>query len=121
MDSNWFVSVSWEFVRRLESGLPRHGNEPIRVHALDVSEAFDHIRSATDNGRRYSILAPFGPKPISVAMGIYAALSKNPVYYTQPRAYNPNYSSGTKRIEGQPQTYGYCVRLEGRDLYKLER
>jgi hypothetical protein len=110
---------SWECVRKLEAGLPQQFREPVRVHALDISEAFDHMLSATDNGKRYSLLAPYGPKPISVAMGIFATLSNMPIYYTQPRAYNPNYSSGIKVIDNQPQVFAYCIRLEGRNLYEL--
>lgn len=110
---------TWEFVRRLEAGVLKHSHEPMRVAALDTSDIFDHILSVTDEGRKYAVLAPFGPKPMSVAMGIYATLTQCPVYYTQPRVYNPNYSVGIKRCSGGPEIYGYCVKLQGKDFYRL--
>jgi hypothetical protein len=110
---------TWEFVRRLEIGLASKSLEPIRVPALDISDAFDHILSVTDAGKMYSCLAPYGPKPLSVAMCLYAAQSDNPIYYTQPRIYNPDYCSGIKQIHGHHATYGYCIRLQGKSLYQL--
>jgi hypothetical protein len=110
---------TWQFMRKIEAGGPPNRREPIRVNALDVSDAFDHILSVSDNGKRYTILAPYGPKPLSAAMAIYASITGVPVYYTQPRVYNPAYSSGIQRVGIHPECYGYCLRLGGKSLYAV--
>lgn len=110
---------TWEFVRTIEDNLALTARDPIRVDARDVSAAFDHIAAATDNGREYAAFGPYGPKTISLAICIYAILAQCPVYYTQPRVYNPYYSSGFAILDGEPETYCYTIRLDGVDLFKL--
>jgi hypothetical protein len=111
---------NWEFVHALDKNLsPRAAFQPIRIHSWDVSECFNHISSITNKGDSYSILAPYGLKPMSLAMALFAQLSHSPVYYTQPRVYNPDYSVGIRILDGQPEIYAYCVRLDGRNLYEL--
>lgn len=39
-------------------------------------------------------LAPFGPKPHTIAMTLYACKHDCGLYYTQPKAYAPDYTSG---------------------------
>ena len=109
---------TWEFVYQLENSLPSQ-KEIRRVNALDPSDAFDHILKATDTGKEYVIIAPYGPKPISLAMCIFAVIGSYPVYYTQPRIYNPRYSTGVQEIRGIKQVYAYCLRLGGRDIYSI--
>lgn len=110
---------TWEFVRSLERNLPQSKLEPIRVDARDASDAFNHICSATDHGSQYTIFAPYGPKPISLAIAIYATMQQSAVYYTQPRVYNPDYCRGVARVNELPATYAYCLRLSGADLYSV--
>jgi hypothetical protein len=110
---------TWEFVRSLENNLPSQSREPVRVNARDTSEVFDQICAASENGKQYAILAPYGPKPMSLAVCIYATLASSPVYYTQPRIYNPQYSVGVSIVNGKPETYCYCVRLDGTNFYDL--
>jgi hypothetical protein len=111
------VHKEWEFVRVLEPNLAKPKLDPIRVNAYDVSETFDRILSITDNGNKYAEFAPYGPKTMSLAMCIYASQTESAVYYTQPRSYNPQYSSGVKLVKGKPQVLAYCLRLNGRKLY----
>ena len=110
---------NWEFVRQLEPNLGESFHEPIRVNGYDVAEVYERITSLADEGRRYVVFAPYGPKPMSLAMCIYASMHDNTsaVYYTQPKAYNPSYSYGVKEVCGQRQVYAYCLRLGGRNLY----
>jgi hypothetical protein len=110
---------TWEFVRNIEANFPHSAREPIRVDARDVSDTFDHIFAATDGAKGYAVLAPYGPKTISLAMCLYSIGTNNPVYYTQPRVYNPFYSKGISTVAGEPETYGYCLRLSSKDLYTL--
>ena len=106
---------SWEFVRKIEKHYTlKEDDRIVRVNSLNLSEAFDHICSATKYGSHKAIFAPYGPKPISLAMCIYASLSDSPVYYTQPKYYNPNYSTGSK------ECFTYCIRVNGVDLFSLE-
>jgi hypothetical protein len=111
---------SWELLWRLQQH-QRH--ESLRVHRVDVkdvSDAFDRIVSLTDFGRKQSDLAPFGPKPMSVAMCIFATITDSEVFYTQPTVYHPDYSIGVAVREGRPEIYAYCLRLNGRDAFVIK-
>jgi hypothetical protein len=110
---------TWHFVRSIEQNLRGATTDMKHVHAMDVSDAFDHILSLTNQGARRALLAPYGPKPISLAMCIYAVLTDSPVFYTQPRTYNPDYSTGVLEYGGVPAIQSYCLRLNGRDFYSL--
>lgn len=48
----------------------------------------------TGNGASAISLAPFGPKPHSLAMALFAMKYRCGMYYTQPKSYNPDYSLG---------------------------
>jgi hypothetical protein len=103
---------NWEFVRKIVTSYPRLSiNEMNRVHALDTSDAFDKLCEITDNGRYKSILAPYGPKPISLAMALFAIDQGVPVYYTQPSYYAPDYSTGIK------DTFAYWIINSGNKLF----
>jgi hypothetical protein len=113
------IRRNWDFVREL---IPLNPPAPQRVYIYDVSEIFDRIAALTDSGTRYAILAPYGPKTMSLAMCLYATselTSQNPpaVYYTQPKVYNPDYAVGIKTEKGGPKVLAYCLRLAGRNLY----
>lgn len=110
---------SWELVRKLKRHRPESVFQLYRSDSREVGDAFDRLVSLTDHGHRRAILAPFGPKPISVAFCIFATLTDSEVFYTQPTVYHPDYSNGIAVVNGVPAIYGYCVRLNGRDLYAL--
>lgn len=104
---------NWEFVRQIVDSYPSIAvNEMLRVHALDTSDAFNRICDLTNGGARACILAPYGPKPISLAMALYAINKGVPVYYTQPGFYSPEYSSGFR------ETYAYWIVRNGNALYE---
>jgi len=112
---------TWEFVREIEKYYPlRSSTQIVRVDAHDVSDAFSYICSITNKGANSAVMAPYGPKPMSLAMCIYATLSNSPVYYTQPRVYNPDYCVGINKINGVPDISSYCIKLNGRLLYSLD-
>lgn len=108
-----------DFVRDIEKALPKGIPGPIRVEAYDCVDAFEHIAQLCDQGKRPCILAPYGPKPISLAMALYASLSQDVVLYTQPTAYDPYYSTGIGRIDGQINAHAYLLRSRGKNLYQL--
>ena len=106
-------------MRDVEKALPNGLASPIRVEAYDCNDAFDHIRQLCGAGTRGAILAPFGPKPMSLAMALYAALSKDVVLYTQPTVYDPWYSTGVSIVDGEINSHAYLIRTNGADRYSL--
>ncbi len=110
------VKRTWAAVRQLVLGYDP--DKPIdhriyRVPPQDMSEAFDRLVALSGNQTFPISLAPFGPKPISAAMCLYASQTGMPVYYAQPKTYSPDYSSGVGSV------MGYWVKHEGRNLYGL--
>ncbi len=111
---------TWDFVREIEKDFVVKPNQLQRVDTYDVSDIFDYISSITQPFFKKTILAPYGPKSISLAMCIFASLTETPVYYTQPKVYNPGYCTGIKmNLQGVPESYAYCLRLNGKDCYNL--
>lgn len=114
------VQRVWGVVRRLEEYVAAPGVEPTFVAGYDVPEIFAHLRETCRDGARYAVLAPYGPKPMSLAMALIGRLAELPCYYTQPRAYNPDYSKGVIRVDEGVKSYGYYLRLDGRDVYQVD-
>ncbi|CCQ90689.1 conserved hypothetical protein [Nitrospina gracilis 3/211] len=109
---------TWGFVERIQREFKGLLNEDIlRVGFVDASDAFRHICMSTNFGQKNAIFAPYGPKPISLAMCLYASLYDSIVYYTQPEAYNPHYCSGINKINGNYEIYIYCIRLNQENYY----
>jgi hypothetical protein len=52
-------------------------------------------------------LAPYGPKPHTLAMALFAIAKDAGMYYTQPKSYNPDYSFG------QGPAWAYVAKWEG--------
>lgn len=112
------VQRNWQFVELIENTCKLNSDENIlRVGAMDVSGCFDLLEMLTNNGQRKVVLAPYGPKPHSVAMCLFGIKHGCDIYYTQPAYYSPNYSSGTKRANGIPQSWTYTIKREGVSLY----
>lgn len=110
---------SWELLRQLRNYGPSEMFDQHRASAKDPSDTFDRLVSVTGCGQRRIALAPFGPKPMSLAMCIFASLGNCEVFYTQPSVYHPDYSIGLADKNGNPEVYGYCVRIAGRDFFSL--
>jgi hypothetical protein len=103
---------SWEFIRKIEKHyVLKEVDEIARVNSTDVNETFDYIETASENGDKKCLFAPYGPKPISLAMCLWAIKNNAPVYYTQPKFYNPDYSVGAK------ETLAYLVRFNNQEYY----
>lgn len=109
-----------ELVRLIKKNLKTDRLELIRVNAVDTPDAYDLILAHTQQGELAANFAPFGPKPISLAMAIYAAANDRPVFYNQPKTYHPKYSIGVSDINGIPETYAYCIRINGHDFYDTQ-
>jgi hypothetical protein len=118
---------NWKFVQSIvhEWSTATAPIPVVRVPVQDVSLAFDALRQHSQDGRSPAvIMAPFGPKALSVAMsllGVARGLQGLPteIGYTQPQRYNPDYSKGIATEDRIPRVTGFCVRLNGRNLYSL--
>jgi len=110
------VRRAWEFVRNIEKGRSKEGEnlEVIRVEAKNPSDTFDSLCTLSNQGKREIELAPFGPKTVSVAMCIYATLTESEVFYTQPKRYAPDYSTGVSEV------FAYAIKLNGHRFYSLQ-
>ena len=124
---------NWKFVSHIKSEWgdgQRVGQsspiEIVRVPTHDVSLAFDRLVQHSLEGKAQTlILAPFGPKTISLAMcllGIARGRSglTTEIGYTQPSIYMPNYTTGVADRDGFPDVTAYCLRLDGHDLYRID-
>lgn len=114
------VYQAWQSVHRLE-GTPNGSGKfrNFRVPANDISSTFDRIVSLTRNDNTQPAFAPFGPKPISAAMCLFAAQKECAAYYPQPTAYHPNYTIGVAKSEGVDAVLSYWVKESGNFLYKI--
>ena len=112
---------NWEFAKDLfpnstESLQFQH------VDGLNVPDVFDVLSDIGADGEVQLTLAPYGPKPISLAMALYASThgsgqNATAVYYTQPTVYNPEYSIGVRNIRGQAGIHCYAIKRLGHFLY----
>lgn len=112
------VKRSWESISKLYQQRPNDKFTRDRVDAIDISEAFNFFTSV---GKENSVLsfAPFGPKPISVAMCLYAIETDSAVHYPQPTSYHPDYSTGIAKVGDTEKVSAYWIKHEGRDLYMV--
>jgi len=116
------IARNWEFLRQLQPNPSGPLQNLLMVDGLNVPMIFDKLNQITDTGASFSILAPFGPKPMSLAMCLFACSHANKeaapsVFYTQPTVYNPNYSVGVGSTASKPCIYAYAIRLNGKNLY----
>ena len=82
---------NWEFVRYIRGQVEFQPNDIRRVDPFNVSLAFEHLRGQCSAHRGELLLAPFGPKPISLAMALYALAREDQGYpvsvgYTHSRS-----------------------------------
>lgn len=116
---------NWEFVRQIRLELPElRGTSIKRVPTMNASLAFDRVVAITNNGGTPSVLAPYGPKPVSLAMCLYGVACRNrniqvEIGYTQPQVYSDKYSIGVAMDNGKRSVTAYCIRLSGRNLFDL--
>ena len=119
---------NWMFVKQIEDRTPSGEIAPpdrVHINMYDCPQVFEALCHMTENGRQETAIAPYGPKTVSLAMCLFALAAKAarrlrvPVYYAQPRRYNPDYTSEIRMHEDAPDITGYCLQLAGRNLYTL--
>jgi hypothetical protein len=129
------ISRNWRFVERLEQsirsgydtneGIELGGIDHLHLGALDLPQNFNALKRVTNDGLRTSLVAPYGPKPVSLAMCLFALAAESadkpevPAYYSQPTRYALDYTTGVLASGGSPVVYGYPTRLNARELYVL--
>ncbi len=110
---------TWESVANLERDQKDGRFEKFRVETLDMSAAFDRIRQLAGNPEKPLAFAPFGPKPTSAAMCLYAMQRGSSVHYPQPTVYHPEYSRGIRNNDPAAAVSAYWVKHEGENLYAV--
>jgi hypothetical protein len=75
-----------------------------------VYSTLEQWRSGTDRLN----LVPFGPKPHTLGMALFAIKNDSGMFYTQPRAYNPDYSNGIG------PTWAYVVKAKKAKCFDIE-
>jgi len=124
---------NWRFVQYVEQTMKFDESlsqqfkplDVMQLSAVDASQAFDAMRAVSLSGARTSLIAPYGPKPISLAMCLFAlaadakGASEVPAYYAQPQRYAVDYTARSVVRDGVVQTLGYAVKNQGLLLYKL--
>lgn len=128
------VQRNWRFAHQIERivyedagfGGRNRSVRHLRLEAVDASQVFDALRVTTHSGTRTSIMAPYGPKPFSLAMCLFAlaaeaaGCSDVPVYYAQPQRYLPDYTfSAGLNQNGTTDTCCYSVKYQGRNFYSI--
>lgn len=110
---------TWQSVADLEQGHEDDRFDKYRVDTLDISAAFDRIASIAGKPERALAFAPFGPKPTSAAMCLYAMQKDSSVHYSQPTVYHPDYSKGIKNDSLEVAVNAYWVKHQGEFLYAI--
>lgn len=113
------VRRGWESVLALEQGYTERRFDKFRVDTLDMAAAFDRIISIAGTPRKHVAFAPYGPKPTSVAMCLYAMQCDASVHYAQPTVYHPRYSIGIKNSDPNTAVSAYWIRHGGESLYTI--
>jgi hypothetical protein len=88
-----------------------------RLPAIDAFNTYGELCRLFDPGLEQingapPALAPYGPKPMSLGMCLYAIQTGSPVFYTQPRRYHPDYTLGIG------SSWGYCLKLGNREVWR---
>jgi len=110
---------TWESVANLERDHIDGRFEKFRVETLDMSAAFDRIRQLAGEPEKPLAFAPFGPKPTSAAMCLYAMQKDSSVHYPQPTVYHPEYSHGIRGNNAATAVNAYWIKHEGENLYAI--
>lgn len=117
---------NWMFVKQIETLTQSEQIDPpdrVHIHMYDCPQVFDALCDMTAVGTETSLLAPYGPKTVSLAMCLFslAAASADrprvPVLYAQPLRYAIDYTTGIKMRGDVPDITAYSIRMNGRNLY----
>ena len=116
------IRKNWDFAKNLFPIPPSDDLTFQHIDGLNVPDVFDVLSKIGRDGEMQMTLAPYGPKPISLAMALYASRhdsgeNATAVYYTQPTTYDPDYSSGVRKIEKKLGVHCYAIKRLNKFLY----
>lgn len=112
---------TWLCVADLKDGQNHDRFDDYRIDPRNISAAFDCILSFDSNSSGALAFAPFGPKPISAAMCLFASQKENSsVHYPQPKVYHPEYSKGILDDDPAKAVCAYWIKHEKKNLYALK-
>ena len=115
------IRREWLSIAKLQDELQPGRFDLYRVDPRNVSFCFDQLVSFKKTSGKPLAFAPFGPKPISLAMCIYASLDQTvSVHYPQPSVYNPSYSSGIYQDDPVKAIDAYLIKCGGDCLYSIQ-
>ena len=102
------VRRQWNTLREIMEDDPGNlRNDSVAVVASwDAEQVYQKLVSWSGNGETLS-LAPFGPKPHTLGMALFAIRNDASLWYTQPKVYHPEYSRGIG------ETRWYVVKWQG--------
>lgn len=104
----------WTTVRQLTYGRAREiRREDVEVIAAWDAEQVYETLHLWDEEQGGLTLAPFGPKPHTLGMALFAIEHEAALYYSQPKAYNPEYS------KGYGTAWCYVAKWDGRAAYEV--
>lgn len=127
------IHRNWKFVQEVEMKVHKDDSllektDPIsylHLDSIDVSQTFDAIKIVTEGGEKTSVMAPYGPKPFSLAMCLFAIASERsgkadvPVYYSQPQKYAIDYTRDVAMRREKLDSWAYAVKKDGKYIYEL--
>ncbi len=105
----------WNTVRQIVDGDASaiNPNDIEVVAAWDAELAYKKLVKWHSDSQGLT-LAPFGAKPHTLAMTLFAVQHNAPLFYTQPKSYSVDYSVGFG------QTWAYVVKWSGVTCYDRE-
>jgi hypothetical protein len=124
---------NWRFVEEVERIVKSDAQDDdlrdlvdhTQISAVDVSQNFQAMCKMTRNGEMTSLLAPYGPKPVSLAMCLFAVAAERagkqevPVYYSQPARYSLDYTGPVTGPVDPNRVSAYAIKIAGKEVYKL--
>ena len=113
---------TWKSIAELEENYENLNRfEKFRVDTCDLAAAFDRICSLANNPPKNLAFVPFGPKPTSAAMCLYALQREDSssAHYPQPTVYHPGYSKGISGNDPKTAVNAYWIKHEGEFLYTI--
>ncbi len=113
-----FAGRNWDFLQYAAQSIDARRLKIVPVSNVDVPSIFARLEASGASNPRRLTLAPYGPKPMSLAMCLYALKFGVNAVYTQPKYYHPRYSEGEGRDNEGAIVFAYPIRLSGIDLYQ---
>jgi hypothetical protein len=106
------IARQWRTLKELGDDTRRRfeRNKLEIVPTWDSEQVYNTLQRWSGGTNELS-LAPYGPKPHTLAMALFALKHGSGMYYSQPKSYNPDYSRGVGL------SWGYVLKWDGIACY----